>query len=319
MAVSPTSQYVDKSVEVRGTGFSARERVTVTLDGTEVITTPVTLHTNRLGSLGGSFIIPPRPAYTDGRLVKIRVRDESNNVFEAELAILPIPASISLSPSTSPVLPGYVGMEITVGGIWFVPGATINLTYGDNGNVPVATTTALDSRNFSATFTVPPSVAGSHEITASDGTNSVSTVFTMESARPLTPMPLSPPTAAVIEAGIPFDWENVSDPSGITYVFQVADDSNFATIVLKKTGLADSEYSPNGEEVLKLINKETPYYWRVKAVDGAFNESYWTVPRPFYIGSQQGAFIPGWMKYLWIGLGCGLAAFFIIRSKGRYT
>jgi hypothetical protein len=319
IALNPASQDVDKSVEVRGTGFAARERVTVTLDGSEVVTTPVTLHTNRFGSLGGNFIIPPRPAYTDGSLVKIQVRDESNNVAEAELAILPIPATISLSPATSPVLPGYVGMELTVSGIWFVPGATIDITYGDGETVPVATTEALDSRNFSAIFMVPPSVPGSHEVGASDGTNSVSAVFTMESERPLTPVLLSPTAAAVIEAGTTFDWENVSDPSGITYVLQVAADSDFVAIVLGKTELADSEYIPNGEERLKLVKKEAPYHWRVKAVDGTFSESYWTVPSPFYIGSPQGASLPGWMKYLWIGVGCGLAAFFIIRMRRRHT
>jgi hypothetical protein len=60
IALSPTSQDVDRSVEVRGTGFGSRESVIVTLDGTEVVTTPVSLHTNRSGSLGGSFVIPPR-------------------------------------------------------------------------------------------------------------------------------------------------------------------------------------------------------------------------------------------------------------------
>ena len=319
IALSPTSQDVDESVEVRGTGFGARERVTVTLDGTAVVTTPVTLHTNRFGSLGGSFVIPPRPAYADGSLVKVGVRDESYNAAEAELTVLPISAAISLNPATSPVSPGHVGMELTVSGIWFVPGATIDITYGDGETVPVATTAALDSRNFSVTFTVPPSVPGSHEVSASDGTNSVSAVFTVESERPLTPVLLSPTAAAVIEAGTTFDWENVSDPSGITYVLQVAADSDFAAIVLEKTELADSEYPPNGEERLKLVKKEAPYYWRVKAVDGTFGESYWTVPSPFYIGSPQGASLPGWMRYLWIGVGCGLAAFFIIRMRRKHT
>jgi hypothetical protein len=317
IAVSPTSQDVDKSVEVRGTGFAARERLIVTLDGIEVVTIPVTLHTTRSGILGGSFVIPPRPAYIDGSLVRVGVRDESNNAADAELTVLPIPATISLSPDTSPVSPGHVGMELTVSGIWFVPGAAINITYGDGEAVPVATTEALDSRNFSVTFTVPPSVSGSHEVVASDGINSVTAVFTMESERPLTPWPQSPTAAAAIEAGTTFDWGDVSDPSGITYVLQIAADSDFTALVLEKKELADSEYTPDTEESLRLVKKETPYYWRVKAVDGAFSESYWMVPSPFYVGTSQGTSIPGWIKYSGIGVGCGLAAFFIIRAQKK--
>jgi hypothetical protein len=320
ITLSPTSQDVDRSVEVRGTGFASRESVIVTLDGTEVVTTPVSLHTNRSGSLGGSFVIPPRPAYADGSLVRVGVRDESDNAAEAELTVLPISAAISLSPATSPESPGHVGMELTVGGIWFVADATLNITYDDGEAATVATAQTSDSRTFTAVFTVPPSASGSHEVTASDGTNSVTAVFTMESERPLTPVPLQPAAATVMDLEMPFDWEDVSDPSGITYVLQVAADSDFTTIVFEKKDLASSEYTPSGEERLKLVARETPYYWRVKAVDGTLTESYWTVSSPFYVGSPQGAsLLPGWMKYLWIGVGCGLAAFFIVRARRKHA
>jgi hypothetical protein len=319
ITLSPPSQDVDKSVEVRGTGFGARERVAVTLDNTEVVTTPVTLHTNRFGSLAGSFVIPPRPAYADGSLVNVQVRDESHNVAGAELTVLPISAAISLSPATSPEAPGHVGMELTVGGIWFTADTDVNITYGNGEAVAVATTKTSPSRNFSAAFTVPPSAPGSHEVTASDGTNSVSAVFTMESERPLTPVPLQPAAAAVIDVEVPFDWEDVSDPSGISYVLQVAADGDFTTIVLEKEDLADSEYTPSGEERLGLVAKETSYYWRVKAVDGTSNESYWVVPVPFYVSSSQGASLPGWVKYLGIGIGCGLGVFFGMRAWRKHA
>jgi hypothetical protein len=237
----------------------------------------------------------------------------------AKLNVLPIPATISLSPATSSVSPGYVGMELTVSGVWFVPDATININYDEGETVPIATTEALDSRNFSVNFTVPPIVPGRHEVTASDGVNSVTAIFTMESEKPLTPVPISPTTATAIEAGTSFGWNGVSDPSGITYALQVAADSDFVSIVLEKKRLASSQYNPSIEERLKLVEKETPYYWRVKAVDGTFSESYWTVPRPFYVGSPLGVQLPAWMKYLWIGLGSGLAAFFVMRLKGRHT
>lgn len=317
IGLSPTSQDVNQAVEVRGTGFGAREQVVVTLDGTEVITTPVTLHTNRFGSLAGSFIIPPRPAYTDGSLVIVGVRDESHNAAEAELTVLPISAAISLSPETSQEAPGHVGMELTVGGIWFVADTTLNVTYDNGEAAAVATTKTSPSRTFSVSFTVPPSAPGSHGVTASDGSNSVSAIFTMESARPLTPLPLQPATAVVIDVDIPFDWEDISDPSGVTYVLQVASDSDFAAIVFEKTGLTESEHTLGEEERLRLVARETPYYWRVKAVDGTLNESYWTVPGPFYVGSSPETSVPGWAKYVGIGVGCGLAAFFIVRARRK--
>ena len=319
ISVSPTSQDVDEMVEVRGTGFGVREGVIVTLDGTEIVTIPVTLHTTRVGSLGGSFVIPPRPAYTDGSLVKVRVRDESDNVAETELTVLPIPASIWLNPATSLDAPGHVGMELSASGIWFVHGATIDITYDNGETSPIAITEALDSRNFSVNFTVPPSVPGSHTVTASDGINSVAAVFTMESERPLTPVQLLPKAATTIEAEGLFDWEEVSDPSGVTYVLQVAGDSDFASVVLERGELADSEYILSEKERIRLAERQTPYYWRVKAVDGTCSESYWMISSPFYVGSPQGAPLPGWMKYLWIGVGCGLAAYFITRAWKKHA
>ncbi len=313
----PTSQYVDKVVEVRGTGFGERENVTVTLDGKNMTTIPVTLHTNRLGSLGGDFIIPPYPIYTDGAIAEVRVRDESDHTAGAELTVLPIPAAISLSPATSQSSPGHVGMELTVGGIWFVANAPITITYDDAEPLTVATTEASDDRYFSVSFTVPPSAPGSHTVTVNDGINSVSSVFNMESEKPLTPVLLLPTVAATIDPEAYFDWRDVSDPSGIGYILQIGADSEFATVVLEKRELADSEYMLNEEEKLELVERETPYYWRVKAVDGTFSESEWAILGAFYVGGPPGASLPSWMRYLWIGLGSALAAFFIIRMRRR--
>ena len=316
MALMPSSQGVDEVVDVSGTGFGRRERVTVTLDGVTVVTTPVTLHTTRHGSLGGSFVIPPHPAYADGAVVKVEVRDESDNVAGAELTILPIPATINLNPATSLASPGHVGMELTVSGIWFSPDATITIIYADVELLNVATTEASENRNFSVTFTVPPSRPGSHTVTARDGTNSVIATFTMEAERPVTPVLLLPAFATTTEPVTYFDWGDVTDPSGMTYVFQVGADSDFSTIVLEKRGLTDSEYILGEEEKLEPTENEAPYYWRVKAVDGTFNESDWTIPSPFYIGSPQ-APIPGWLKYLWIGIGSALAVVITIRMRKR--
>ena len=310
ITLTPPTQAIDKSVKVSGMGFGDRERITITLDGDKVVTTPISLHTNRLGSLGGSFIIPHYPAYTDGAIGKVEVRDESLNVAEAELGILPILAGMSLDPTTSLTSPGHVGMELTVDGIWFIADTTVTITYSNGGALAVATATSDKSRSFLATFTVPPSLAGSHTVTATDGTNRITSIFTMESEKPPTPAPLLPEFVATAEAKAYFDWESATDLSGVSYSLQIGADDDFTAIVLEKEGLTDSEYTLTEEEKLASTEKEASYYWRVKAIDGAFNESGWTASRSFYVGFSWTS-MPAWSRYIWIGLG-GLVAVILV-------
>jgi hypothetical protein len=131
-------------------------------------------------------------------------------------------------------------------------------------------------------------------------------------------VPLLPIVAATAEAETYFDWEDVTDPSGITYVLQIGTDSDFATIVLEKRGLTDSEYTLTAEEKLAPTEKETPYYWRVKAIDGTLNESNWIMPTPFYIGSSRVS-LPNWTRYIWMGIGGALAIILILRARRGRT
>jgi hypothetical protein len=317
VTLSPSSQDVDETVEVSGTGFAVREDVTLILDGDPLPTIPVTMHTNRLGSLGGSFVVPPHPAYVDGCLAHLRVYDESGHVAEVEFYVRPIESSVKLLPDTSLDSPGHAGMELTISGIWFVANAAITVTYDGGEMLTVATAEATDNRNFSATFTVPPSTPGSHDVVAGDGTNSVSVVFTMESEAPASPVPQQPAFAATAESEAYFDWDEVTDPSGISYLLQIATDSDFSSLVLEKTGLSDSEYTLTGEESLAPNKEGSSYYWRVKAVDGTFTESDWTVTRPFSVGASREEALPGWVKYVGIGAGVAVAVFFILRARRR--
>ena len=71
-----------------------------------------------------------------------------------------------------------------------------------------------------------------------------------------------------------FNWEDVTDPSGVTYNLEVDDNWDFGSPTVSKTGLSSSQYtlSGTGDEVLT----EDTWYWRVKAVDGVGNESGWS-------------------------------------------
>jgi hypothetical protein len=139
----------------------------------------------------------------------------------------------------------------------------------------------------------------------------------MESERPAPPVAERPGLGATAAPETHFAWEGVSDPSGISYLLQIATDSDFSSLVLEKTGLSDSEYALTGEESLAPNKEGSSYYWRVKAVDGTFIESDWTVARPFSVGASQEEALPGWVKYVGIGAGVAVAVFFILRARRR--
>jgi len=306
ITIDPTSGAVGEVIKVSGTGFEDREQITITVDGSRVTTIPLFVQTNGKGSFAGSFLVP---YYAVSDTSKIRASDSSFNSVEAELTIL---TGISLSPATSQTAPGHVGMELTLYGTGFIASSQITITYDD---ITVKTTSTDSQGTFSATFFAPPSVAGNHTITATDGTNTITSTFTMESDAPPIPVPLLPEVAATVEVETHFDWGDVADLSGITYTLQIGTDDDFTTIVLEREGLTQSEYTLKIEERLKSTGMDAPYYWRVRAVDNASNEGKWTIPVLFYADRSQEV-APSWTLYLWIGLGAlllGILGFWVLR------
>lgn len=298
ITIDPTSGVTGGVIKVSGTGFNHRDSMTITFDSHRISTRPLSLDTNAQGSFRGSFVIP---YYAIGGISTITASDGSLNSAEAELAIL---ADINIEPATSQTSPGYIGMELTIYGTGFVTEAPITITYDKS---TVATVTADANGHFSTTFTMPPSIAEDHTVTATDNTNTLASTVIMESKAPPIPVPLLPELAATAKAETYFDWGDVSDSSGITYTLQIGTDAGFTTIVLEQTGLAQSEYTIETEEKLEPTGTNTPYYWRVRAIDGAANEGEWTIPMLFYVDYPQEV-TRGWILYIWIGLGTLLVA-----------
>ena len=134
-----------------------------------------------------------------------------------------------------------------------------------------------------------------------------------------TPTPaLQQPTPDItVEAPVFFNWQSVSSLSPpISYTLQVATDLNFTGIVLEKIDLADSEYLSLEEEELPELKQDAPYYWRVKAIDSASNESEWSAPGSFYVGSSFS--MPGWAIGILIGIAVIIVGFIAFRV-GRRT
>ena len=105
---------------------------------------------------------------------------------------------------------------------------------------------------------------------------------------PATPSLVSPADGAQITNTTPtLDWTDVTDPSGVTYTVQLSVDPDFGSFVVNQANLTSSQYS-----VSTQLSVGTTYYWRVKAVDGASNESDWAVPYSFSIIQTGGDTTP---------------------------
>ena len=301
ITISPTSGPPDTLVTVSGTGFKASKYITITFAGSEVNTTPASIKTNSAGSFSGTFAV----LSLIGNTYQVKASDDTNKYA----VNFTISAGATLSPTT-----GDVGTTLTISGTGFIASGTVTIKYDD---VEVKTATADTNGAFAATFNAPASKSGEHTILVSDGTSTKQLTFTMESTAPPIPTPLLPKMGVKAKAEAYFDWEDVTDDSlPVTYTLQIASDKDFTTMVLEKKGLTKSEYTITTAEKLPSTSKEAPYYWRVKAVDGASNESGWTGAGSFYVGFSFA--LTGWILYTLIGIG-GLLLLLIGYRLGRRT
>jgi hypothetical protein len=309
----PPQQEGGKEVEVIGTGFMAEYAITLTLDGNRVDTTPYYIETDLQGSFSCVFAAP---LYENPAAVKVVASDRKFNKAEAQLMVI---GGIRFSPAVTTTSPGYAGMELTIYGVGFASGATIDITYHEGDEVvSQAAVTADTDGNFTTIFVVPPSIAGSHVIEATDGATKVAASFIMESVAPPVPVPQKPEVAGAAEEKARFDWSDVTDPSGVSYTLQVASDADFSTIAVEKSGLPLSEYTlAEGEKLAPAGQKA--YYWRVKAVDGASNEGGWSIVVLFYVGSSSAATSGGvwYILYGVIALVLAGLVFWFYRRRSR--
>ena len=294
IAINTSSGAIGDEVIVNGSGFEYKNDITLYFDKTEIATS----RSDKYGGFEAIFDIPVTPSGT----YDVEAEDEEGNIAQLEFTIT---ADTNLIPTM-----GNVGTRLTVNGIGFMAGRTITIDYDD---VQVATVTCEENGTFSVAFVVPASIGGNHTVTASDGTNVIKRIFTMESVAPPIPELILPKDADKTEAEVSFDWEDVADNSGVTYTLQVAEDADFTSLVLEQKDLTTSNYTIAGEE-LEPEEKETPYYWRVKAIDGASNEREWSDSRVFYVGPAAAPFtMPSGAKYALIAVAVGFLAFWLGR------
>jgi hypothetical protein len=269
LTLNPANSKPGNVITATGRGFRANNNITITFSGNTLVTQPNIITTDANGAFSAAFTVPGVIAGT----YTVRVSDDANSVT-ATLGIISI---IELSPVS-----GSVGATLQVTGTGFSPSASVSLSY----DAQQITTVSTDvSGSFSTSFKVPVSKAGAHTVSAKDLATAglvTTATFTMESTPPSKPNLLTPESGSQANTSPKFVWSEVTDPSGVTYNLQVASDMAFASMILTKQGLTTPGYEVAQTEMFGLTKKTAPYYWRVKAIDGAGNESEWTSPANFY-------------------------------------
>jgi hypothetical protein len=260
---------VGDSVIAAGYGFNSNSSIVIEFDGKDIGST----QSDGGGEFETEFTVPQTSTgkhqiiITDG--INPVILDFTTEVF----------AEIS---KTS----GSVGTDLNVSGSAFKPKTEVTVSFGSTEAASVQTD---EKGSFFTSLTVPPCQGGEQKVTISDGASEIDLVFKVETEAPPVPEAASPVDTTKTGLKPVFEWSAVSDPSGVSYRIQIASDEDFSTIVMDKPGIKGTSYALI--EKLEPAAGDSPYYWRIKAIDGASNESEWSEPRTFAAGSSSSLII----------------------------
>ena len=291
----PPSASPGSTVTIKGTGLGASDEIDLSLDGSAI---DMDIETTSLGSFTAEFTVPDAIAGTHE--FKAMPKSVFIDKLTASLEVIP---RISLEPEFPEI-----GSELTVTGWGFAASSNVSIKYDGTMIASSPITDALG--NFSYAFNVPETSESEHEIVVTDAAGNTTTWgLPLEGEAPEAPTPVSPRGDRFGWFGsqvVVFAWLDVTDASGVTYTLEIADNLNFFPLAagMRKTDLTQAA-------CVVPLDPGT-YYWRVKAIDGAGNESDWMLsPYPFKVGVFS-------VAYLIIGgLICLLVFLFIIRTFFR--
>ena len=297
-------------ITMTGCGFADNERdIKILFDGEAVATL---IRADDTGCWEEDFEVPERPKGTYSVTAEGE-RTPKEDISELSFEIGP---GLVLSPEE-----GHVGTNLTVTGRGFAADKNVAIKY-DAIQKATASTNAKGSFS-GVSFPVPESQHGAHNVTAEVGAKiEAIAYFTMESNRPPIPTLISPPDggrAGFIGKVRPnFEWEPVSDDSGVYYSLQIAASANvtatgFTDPIVSISNIVGTNYTLEKTEALSYGT----YYWIVQAVDGAGNAGNWTV-----VGSLRAGLLPLWaFIVILVAIAAGIGAaiyFFVIRKRIYY-
>jgi len=291
-----TAVKVGDKINAVGSGFPAGGVVIVAVDGAATTTSPAPLVANAQGTFTVDVTIPAA-AFGSHTMTFA----SGSSVSQATISVA---STFAISPSN-----GNVGSVMTVSGAGYAAGSAISITYDGAALATIPSPLAATSAgSFQATVVIPRSLHGQHVVAASDAAgHSLPASFNMESVPPPAPYLLSPPTGTRLGTFVAekpaFNWGPMFDVSGVTFTLEVSRDPGFAASVVVKNDLAANSYQLAGDEKIG----RGYYYWRVKAVDGASNESGWSQVFTLKIGILP-VWMPMWMFIAFIVIGLGIIA-----------
>ena len=271
--MSPSSASPGSKVTIKGMGFPAdNDDIKLSFDGKD---TKLDISTNSSGSFTAEFTIPDTIAGNH----EFKTTSESISTVDLS-ANIQVQPRITLNPAHPEV-----GGDVTVTGSGFASNSQISIKYDEiaiPNSPPDTSLTTNDTGNFSHTFKVPESSEDNHVITATDKAGNIATFgLPLEGEAPPEPNLLYPCDGQRFgwfgPQIITFKWEEVADPSGVTYTIEVGQNTKVWPPTATKTGLTNTTCA------IKL--EPGTYYWQVRAIDGAGNESDPTLsPYPFKVG-----------------------------------
>jgi hypothetical protein len=265
--------YVNDSLYVSGVGFDANETgIKVTYDGALVVS-DITADTK--GSWSGILAVP---SSSKGEHI-IDASGEVTKASDIQDSVVIVSPKVELNPSTSVA----IGTDVTIHGTGFAANQVTTISYD---GAKIASNSGTDAKGiFTTSFKIPQGKAGDHTVTVTDPTAAVFSLnLSVESSPPPTPNLISPEAGSEFgsfgKTTVIFHWSAVEDPSGVYYLLEISPSSDFAGTVIRKENLTATEYTLSDDEALTKGN----YYWRIRAVDGAGNQSDWTNGQLFKIG-----------------------------------
>jgi hypothetical protein len=278
--LTPDSGTAGTSVTVTGINFPASTALVFTFDSATL--TPKS--GDAVSKAAGTFstvLTVPLTAAAGAHTITVTAGTGTDS---ATFTVTAPAQSINISTLT-----GAVSAPVAISGNGFLANSTITISY--DGTKITDTLSNASGGFITSAFTVPASKGGAHTITISDGTNTSSQTFTVETTPPDIPLPMAPGMGGVLKSPYPFQWKPVTDPSApVTYDLQVGTSSNFEanSILIDKTGLTATAgeslvtYDLSDAEVLRVPPGVT-YYWRERAEDAASNPSQWTSAGSFTV------------------------------------
>ncbi len=261
-------------VNLTGHGFFPEYVVTIKV-GSITIGTP---KADANGSFETKIVIPSSASGS-------RQLQASDGTNQATLNIT-VTAGSQISPNT-----GYIGDDVILTGGGFTPESTIVINFD---NTPLGTAKTDSTGSFTVSLKIPVGNSGDHKMSITDGAITREVTLSIQSSQPAAPSVAYPESNAKAKQPVSFQWNPVTSPNNpVKYELQISQDASFSAILIDKKDLTESYVTLTSEEKLKAVSADNPYYWRVRAVDGAGDISDWSTAAPFIVGS----IMPDWLKY----------------------